>query len=120
MSQTLDLRAPTITLLSERGDTVTMAVVLWQDKAHTVPQDLTLATAITMQVKKERNGPVKATLTVGSGLTITGDDNNRLAITLASTLLPSKYVADLQLEFPGSVVRTYFKIDWTIFNDVTR
>lgn len=121
MSTSIDLRPAELPVDSTRGDTLPLEISFYSDSANTIPIDLSTAT-ITMDIRKDRStGPIKKQLTEGSGLTVSGDDNETLIISTETDSLPyGNYVADVNVVFPGSIVRTYVRIIWTLHNDVTR
>lgn len=79
--------------------------------SNALPVDLTQYTSIKLQVKlnKSSSGAV-VSLTLGSGLTITGDDNNILGISFTtqqtSLLCNSEYYYDLMMSTANS--NTYY------------
>lgn len=85
-----------------RGDTYTWRVILWNDTARTVPTDLTGAEA-EAEIRDKSAGTNKATLTCVITLP------NIIDVTMDPTdwtTCPAAGVWDLQLTFPGGVIRT--------------
>lgn len=117
MSAAVDLRAPELALDTMRGDTLPLAVEFYSDDEQTIPIDLTTATTISIAFCKDKvGGPVKLTLDLDDGLTIEGDDDNKLVLFSNEALAHGKYIGDVKILFPSTIKRTYARLIWTIHN----
>lgn len=117
----VDMTPAGFTLVTTRGDTLQLTLSFYSDEAHEVPIDLSTASTIKMDVRSVNvDGAVVLSLEIGSGITLAGADNEQLIISSNTNLGAGKYVADVDVVFPGPITRTYVKINWTIDNDVTR
>jgi hypothetical protein len=84
------------------------------------PVDLSGAT-ITMQARwKLTDVEYVKQWTIGSGLTVSGADNNIVTITGFDTLRPGILYYDLQVNYPSGGKVTYLRGNITVVEDVTR
>lgn len=98
-----------------RGDTAALRFVLWEDTGHTVPYDISTATAAS-EIRDKSGGAVITALTC----TVTAP--NIIDVVLDAAASPSvvaKGVWDLQLTWPDGTVRTVIAGNVTTTADVT-
>lgn len=89
----------------------------------TLPIDLSTYTAIKLQVKTAKSSGAIVTLTLGSGLTVSGDDSNVLSIAftpaMTKLLTNNQYYYDLMMTKPNSndyFVEGKINVDRTVTN----
>lgn len=98
-----------------RGDTAKMRFVLWQDTAHTIPYDISTATA-----KSEIRDKSAGTTVVEMDCTVTAPNIIDVVLDAASSAtVLTKGVWDLQLTWPDNTVRTVVAGGVTTTADVT-
>jgi len=90
------------------NDTFSGSVTLI-DTATQTPIDLTGAT-VRMDVKADYAAatPVALSFAAGSGLTL-DEPAGKVSFSKTMSIPPAEYVYDLQVTFPGSIVRTYLR-----------
>lgn len=85
-----------------RGDSYTWRAILWNDTAATVPTDLTAASAAA-EIRDKSAGthivPLTCVITLPNIIDVTMDPSDW-------TTCPAAGVWDLQVTFPGGVIRT--------------
>ena len=85
-----------------RGDTGSWQFVLWQDAAHTVPANLTGVTP-TAQVRNKPDG----TTIIAFSCSVAAPNIINMSLSASdAALLPKRGSWDLQLNYPGGVIRT--------------
>jgi hypothetical protein len=99
-----------------RGDTFALAVRLWSDAAHTIPSDLTGATAAAQIRARDADTLVlPITCTVATPNTI----NLAIPATAWASSAPESARWDLQVTYPSGSVRTILAGPVRILDDVT-
>lgn len=89
-------------------------------KANDVPIDLT-GSNIEIQLRKTpASTTAELTLTLGSGITISGVDNNEIIINTIVDINAGSYVYDMTVVFPSGIVKTYVWGTFIVYEDITK
>ena len=100
-----------------RNDTWTQVFAL---TANTVPIDLT-GSEIEIQIRKTpSSATAELTLTLLSGITIGGVNNNQITINKLVDVAAGSYVYDMTVKFPSNIVKTYVWGTYIIYEDITK
>lgn len=107
----------------KRGDTFNTRKITFRMGDGT-PMDLTGVTA-KMQFRASKNGNVIFEFNTSDGyfglLTIPNPQNGEMFMMARVMTVPeNKYMFDLQLTFPNTLVKTYLSDFWSILNDISR
>jgi len=74
---------------------------------------------ISIHIKKTINSPVLVELSIGDGISISGENNNIIEINKVIDLPQGTYRWDLQIIFPDGTVRTVFAGQFKVQTDIT-
>jgi hypothetical protein len=113
----MDLRPVNFPIKCWRNDTLTLN---FEMKVNDVPLDLSGAT-VRMQIRPSY-GSNTLTLSIaeGTGITVTGDDDNIVSISKLITITAGEYVYDLEIQYASGEVKTYVQGAFSVHEDVTK
>lgn len=113
----MDLRPAKHDIKTWRNDTLAINFELSIDGA---PIDLSGAT-IRMQVRPDYgSNTLTLAFTEGSGITVSGANNNMIEVKKLINIASGNYVYDLEAQFANTDVKTYVKGNFTVSEDSTK
>lgn len=113
---TINLTPPNYDFVIIQNDTLSFSFTVDSPDVNT-PVDLT-GTTIKLQWKKKSGATAVKEIAVGTGITITGDDNNIIAINTVIDFVGS-YRYELQVTFPNNDNITYLQGTTTSIAEIT-
>ena len=123
MSTFSTIKAAVLDLTIKRGDTQEIILAFTDPDDSNNPVDLSVYNEIKMQIKKTSNGAAELELTLISGLTVSGVDNNILTIDITSTqaeLVAGPYKYDIEGTITADdFVRTLVGGSFVLSQDIT-
>lgn len=117
------VKAAALDITIKRGDTQSITIPLSDPDDSDNPVDLSGYNAIRMQIKTNASSAALLDLTLGSGISLGGVDNNELTIDLTyleSAIGASTYKYDIEGTITAtSFVRTLVEGDFIVKQDIT-